>query len=154
MHWARGRAAPPATLILAWIGILLLLVAAVGLSMGALFPTDPITVAPENASPTARLHALAVLIGNPPFLLAALLLLIAIWGNGVWEGVRVPLLILTTLIWLSLAAMIAIAAILLPRNGGFGPAVMIGWPNRVLMLSYAGWLMAAAWPFAWGRVAG
>ena len=33
----------------------------------------------------------------------------------------------------------------LPRNGGkFGPEVPIGWPNRLLVVAYAAWLIALA----------
>jgi hypothetical protein len=29
-----------------------------------------------------------------------------------------------------------------------GPERFIGWPNRLLMVGYAAWLMIAAWPMA------
>jgi hypothetical protein len=36
-------------------------------------------------------------------------------------------------------------ALLLPQNGGdFGPDVLIGWPNRFLMVAYITWLMVVA----------
>jgi hypothetical protein len=36
--------------------------------------------------------------------------------------------------------------VLLPQNGGkFGPHVIIGWPNRLVVLAYCGWLMLVAW---------
>jgi hypothetical protein len=34
---------------------------------------------------------------------------------------------------------------MLPRAGGFGPEVWIGWPNRILMLAYGLWLMTVAY---------
>jgi len=42
--------------------------------------------------------------------------------------------------------MFATMAVLLAQNHGrFGPDVLIGWPNRLLVIAYSGWLMAVAW---------
>jgi hypothetical protein len=41
--------------------------------------------------------------------------------------------------------MVALIAILLPAHGGFGPSVIIGWPNRLLMLAYYTWVLLVGW---------
>lgn len=42
--------------------------------------------------------------------------------------------------------MIATLAVMLPQAGGkFGPDVVIGWPNRLVLLAYGVWLMVGAW---------
>jgi hypothetical protein len=36
--------------------------------------------------------------------------------------------------------------VLLPQNDGkFGPSVIIGWPNRLLVVAYCAWAMVVAW---------
>jgi hypothetical protein len=36
-------------------------------------------------------------------------------------------------------------AILLSLHGGFGPDVLVGWPNRIMILSHCAWLTLVAW---------
>ncbi len=37
-------------------------------------------------------------------------------------------------------------AVFLPQHDGkLGPDVLIGWPNRFMMLAYSGWLLTVAW---------
>jgi hypothetical protein len=47
--------------------------------------------------------------------------------------------------WISLVLLFAVIGIMLPQAGGFGPDVWIGWPNRILMLSYGLWLMTVSY---------
>ena len=47
-----------------------------------------------------------------------------------------------------LGAMVAIIATTLPKAGGFGPDVLIGWPNRLMFVTYFGWIMMTAAPLA------
>lgn len=128
------------------IGLVLLFCAAVGLAAAATFPTDPITVGPGDASPAARLHGLSVIIGVPTLTIAALLLSDALARTQSWTPVRLPLLGFAYLIWIGLALTIAVVAIGLPKNGGFGPAVQVGWPNRLTFIAYFGWLGSLSWP--------
>jgi hypothetical protein len=130
------------------LGLALLFVAAVGLFMAAMYRTDPFNVAPADASPTGRMHALAVMIGNPAFVLASVLISLGTRSDPLWASIRLQLLLLDVAIGISLGAMIAIAAVLIPRNGGLGPSVPIGWPNRALVLAYSGWLVVASLPLA------
>ncbi len=40
---------------------------------------------------------------------------------------------------------IAALVVMLPIDGKFGPDVLIGWPNRLMILTHCGWLMTVAW---------
>ena len=128
------------------IGLASLFFAAVGLALASIFPTDPITVSPGDASPAARLHGLSVMIGVPTVTVAALLVSHSLAQNPIWTAVRLPLLGFAHLTWLSLALTIAVVAIWMPRHGGFGPAVLVGWPNRLMFIAYFGWLGSLSWP--------
>lgn len=131
-----------------WIGIAFLLATVAGYTLAGLFPTDPISVSPENASSAARLHALSFAIGVPSFVLASQLISYALIGDGRWDDVRLVAYGFAHVNWLALGAMVAIIVVMLPKAGGFGPDVLIGWPNRLMFITYFGWLMATAWPLA------
>lgn len=136
---------------LGWIGLAFLLATAVGYTLAAVFPTDPITVGPQDASSAAKLHAMAFAIGVPGFIIASQMISFALAGNQLWDGVRTPMFGFAHLNWVGLGIMVAIIATMLPKTGGFGPEVLIGWPNRLMFLTYFGWLLTTAWPLVWLR---
>ena len=137
---------PLTTSLLGWFGLAFLLLTACAYGLAAIFPTDPITVGPDQASAAARLHALAFAIGVPGFILASQLISFALLGNPLWDPVRFAAFAFAHLNWIGLGLMVAIIAIMLPKTGGFGPEVLIGWPNRLMFATYFGWLVTSAWP--------
>ena len=130
------------------IGLGLLAVAAVGLAMAARFPMDPVSTPPAQMSFTGRMHGVAFLLGVPCMVLAVLLLSLALVSLGSHR--LLPLVTITVVVWLSLVIMIAIMLMVGPGKepDPNGPERFIGWPNRLLMVGYAAWLMVAAWPMA------
>jgi hypothetical protein len=116
------------------IGLAFLLAAAVGLAMAAMFDWKH------------NLHGLASIIGVPSLPITAMLISVSLIRNQAWLPARRLLLWTANLTWMSLVLMLATLFIGLSQNGGqFGPNVLVGWPNRFLMLAYGGWLMVAAW---------
>ena len=86
------------------------------------------------------------MIGIPSLPIAAMLVSLSLVRNQVWSSARRSLLWTANLTWMSLVVMFATLFIGLSQSGGeFGPDVPIGWPNRLLMLAYGGWLMIVAW---------
>lgn len=115
------------------IGLASLLISAAGMSMAAFFDINH------------RLHGLATLIGNPPFLIAAVLISLNLVRNPVWAAKRQSLLWMAILPWLSVALVVIVMFVGLSQSGNeFGPGVPIGWPNRIAVLTYCGWLITAA----------
>jgi hypothetical protein len=103
---------------------------------------DPAGTPCDRVSFSGKMHGVAFLVGVPCQLLAVLLLSL---GPS-----RLPLLMLTALVWLSLVVVIAIMLMVgagKPSNPN-GPERFLGWPNRLFMISYGVWLMVAAWPIA------
>jgi hypothetical protein len=116
------------------IGLVFLLAAAVGLAMAAMFDWKH------------NLHGLASMIGVPSLSIAPMLISVSLVRNQAWSSARQLFLWSANLTWMSLVLMIATMFIGLSQSGGeFGPDVPIGWPNRLLMLAYGGWLMIVAW---------
>lgn len=116
------------------IGLGFLLFSAVGMSLAAIFDVSH------------KLHGLAAMIGIPSLPIAAMLISVGLIRNKAWSVVRRRLLWTANLTWMSLGLMVAILFIGLAQSGGeFGPDVLIGWPNRLLVVLYCAWLATAAW---------
>lgn len=115
------------------IGLGFLLVSALGMGLAILFPM-----------PDPR-HGLATLVGIPTFPIAALLTSARLSRDPNWSAARRPLLWAANLTWISLVVMFAALFTGLSQSGGqFGPGVLIGWPNRLVVVAYTAWLMTAA----------
>jgi len=115
------------------IGLGFLLVSAVGTGMAAFFDISH------------SLHGLAFMIGIPSLPIAASLISISLFRDPSWTSRRHSLLWAAILPWMSIVLMVTMMSIGLSQSGGeFGPDVLIGWPNRLVVLAYCGWLMVAA----------
>jgi hypothetical protein len=118
------------------VGAAFLIAATVGLTLAAVFSTDPPSTAPDQMTFDGQMHAVGFMIGVPGELFAALFLTVELRRRERWRaGLLVASAIAT---WLSLAIMIP----LLISQRGFGI------PNRTLMVAYALWLIVAAAPLA------
>lgn len=115
------------------IGLFFLLAAGLGLSLAAIFDwTNP-------------LHGLAAMIGIPSQTIAALVLSVSLSRRQPGVFSRKPLLATASLVWISLIVMQILLFTGLARTGGqFGPDVLVGWPNRILVAAYCAWLLTAA----------
>jgi hypothetical protein len=139
---------PQVPSLLGRVGLAFLLAAAFAGALAARYPMDPVSTPPAQMSFTGKMHGVSFLIGVPGQVLAALLLSLALRNQT--SHASLPLLALTGVIWLSLVIMIAIMLIVGPGKppNVNGPERFVGWPNRLLMVAYAVWLMVAAWPMA------
>ncbi len=117
------------------VGLALLLVAALGMALAAIFDIRQ------------GLHGLATLLGNLPFVAAAVLVSTRLARAEPGHPGRRSLLWSANLPWLSLALMVGAVLIGVASNGGqFGAEMPIGWPNRLLVLAYCAWtIIAARW---------
>ena len=129
-----------------YVGLAILLATAAAMAVAAMFTTDPITTPTGARSAHGKLHGTAAMVGIPGFAIAAALITWSLVRNPSWDSSRWPLIWSACFVWFSLLAMILTVLVLLPRNGGtFGPGVPVGWPNRLVMISYYTWLTAVAW---------
>jgi hypothetical protein len=115
------------------IGLGFLLMAALGTALAAFFDVRQ------------PLHGLATLMGIPSIPLAALLISQSLLRNQAWASARRSLLLTAHLTWISPLLMVAMLIIGLSRSGGvFDPGVLIGWPNRLVVVAQCAWPIVVA----------
>lgn len=127
------------------IGLAFLLLSALGMTTAAVFAADPIVASPDELTTHGNLHAVGAFLGIPGFPIAALLVSRSLLRNPVRSPARRSILWTAALNWVGLLALVVTVAFVLPRSGGFGPDVPIGWPNRLFLVANCAWLMAVAW---------
>ena len=131
------------------IGLAVLLASAAAMSAAAVFAIDPITASKDELTTHGNLHALASMIGVPGLPVAAVLISRGLARNQAWSSARRSLLWSANLTWISVLLIVLTLAVMLPQAGGkFGPDVLIGWPNRLMIVAYCAWLMVVAWRVA------
>lgn len=119
-----------------------LLVTAAGLAMGGLFTSDPITATHDQLTTHGNLHGLGFMLGCPAFMIAVTLVNRAVRRNPAWVHVARRVRWATRAVWASLVLFVGSMGVFF--DGGFGPDVKIGWPNRILVLSWAAWVIVVA----------
>jgi hypothetical protein len=126
------------------IGLALLLVSALGLTIAAIFTTDPITVSENAVTTEGTLHNLGGTLGLAmPF--AAVLIGWKLAPNPAWSSARRPILWATGLALVAFVVSFVSLSVMVSLSGGkFGPEVLVGWPNRFEIVAYSVWLMVVA----------
>ena len=125
----------------AWPERLGLVLVAAGPSGAAFIDTDPITTPHSEMSRRSNVHAALGSLFILGFPLAATVAGIGAAGDAAVGSV---------LAWASLAPWVALAWFLgsnlryAHSHDRMGPDVRVGWPNRVSMLVYLGWVALAA----------
>jgi hypothetical protein len=127
------------------IGLVLLLVSALGLTMGGIFTTDPITATSKELTTTGSLHGVGFFLGIPTIVLASTLISRSLARNPAWFTAKRSIGWAAGLVWVGLVVFGLAIAITLPGSNGFGPDVPVGWPNRFLIVTQCAWLMVVAW---------
>lgn len=116
------------------LGLALMLLAAFGMALAGVFAPDPVN----------RLHEVGAMLDHLPF--AALLISWSLSRNPTWRPARRTLLWTAALPLLGLVIFVVSMGVMLPRNEGKpGPGVLVGWPNRIMILAHCAWLMPVAW---------
>jgi hypothetical protein len=126
------------------IGLALLLVSALGLTIAAIFTTDPITVSDNAVTTKGTLHNFGGTLGIA-MPLAAVLVGWKLARSPAWLSARLPLFWATGLALVAFLVSFVSFGVMVSRSGGeFGPGVLVGWPNRIEILAYSVWLMVVA----------
>jgi hypothetical protein len=71
-----------------YIGLVLLLVSALGMTIAAIFTTDPITASQDKLTTHGNLHGVGALLGIPTFPIAVTLVSLSLARNPAWSSAR------------------------------------------------------------------
>lgn len=122
------------------IGLWLLPVTVFGITLGAIFPTDPITTARDAFSTAGTLHNLGGLFSVLMFPFVAAFITWGLARIPSWKNVRSWIILLATTVWLSLVWYFTAYYTV----GTPGPDALIGYPNRLFIVAYCVWLIVLA----------
>lgn len=122
------------------IGTGFLLIGALGLTLAGLFTTDPLTTSLDAQSTSSKLHSLGAILGDG-VAIGATLITGSLIRNKSWRLARWWMIGILAVMWIVYAWLI----MSMPADGNFGPGVAVGWPSRLLMVSYCLWFIVIAW---------
>ena len=127
------------------VGIWLLLGAAFGLGLAVFCPMDPLTTPAGQETMQGNLHGISALIGIPSFIAATLVLAYALRKKPEWRSVGPWLTAVAHATWIGLVLMIVCMVLLLAAQVTV-MGELVGYANRLLVIAYALFLIAAAMP--------
>lgn len=123
-------------------GLGLLLIAAIGAAMGGLFPMDPVHTPSDQATQSGQLHGVGALLGIPGLILAVSFINGSLMRRPAWRGSRRLLLWTALAVWLTLLVFATSMTLLI--TGKVSVNLLIGWQNRLLMVSHIAWAVLLA----------
>jgi hypothetical protein len=127
-----------------YLGLAMLVVSAAGMVLAGIFVTEPVNAARVATTMHGRLHGIGFMLDTVPF--AAVLINWSLARNVAWSSERHLLLWTAGLPLIGLAIFIVSMARMLPPPGTMiGPDVLVGWPNRILVLTHCAWILPVAW---------
>ena len=121
------------------IGIVMILLSSAGMFIAAIFKTDALNTSPELVTQSGMLHQVGAMLDQIPF--AALLITIALFRKREWHVNRWLLIVSLIFVWFGMIYFIASIRIHFPADGKFGPNVLVGWQNRIMIVTQALWLI-------------
>jgi hypothetical protein len=123
------------------IGKIILAISAIGFLSAGFFNTDPSILPQEQATTSGFIHSLgAGLAGLLPF--SALFFTWVFIKNTKYKMYKIPILLVTILLWISEVNLMVDMATELPKNNGnLGPNVLVGWSNRIMILFSLLWII-------------
>ena len=124
------------------IGLVMLILSAAGMFIAAIFKTDPLGTSQEAVTTSGTLHQLGAMLDQIPF--GAVLITLALFRKKEWRVNRWMLLGSLILVWFGLIYFIASIRIHFPADGKFGPNVLVGWQNRIMIATQALWIILIA----------
>jgi Protein of unknown function (DUF998) len=126
------------------IGRACLYISAAGLTIAAVFVTDPITTSSQDATTVGKLHNLGGGLGLA-MPIAAAIIGWKLSRHPAWHRYRIAVRVASLVsVVASAAAAVTIGTMAASHDNTVGPDVLVGWPNRIEILATAGWLIVTA----------
>ncbi|WP_188996147.1 DUF998 domain-containing protein [Paenibacillus nasutitermitis] len=119
-----------------YIGLVIFGLSATGVLIAAVFVTDPISVSPDAATFSGKMHSIGATLDYTP--VAALLISFALARNEAWRPIRGRLFVTSGI----MIVLMALFILQIPGDGQFNPDVLAGLFGRFLVVSYLGWFLS------------
>lgn len=133
------------------IGLLGLIASASGMIIAGICKTDPLGTPLDQVTKSGELHQLGASLDQIPF--AIILITISlIRNNDFWKGRKRLMFGLIMLVWVGLLSFIISLAVQFPADRVFGPNVVVGWQNRLMIVTQAVWLIIVARQAMFARI--
>ena len=124
------------------IGLIMLIIAATGMILAAIFKTDPLNTPANMVTQSGKLHQLGAMLDQVPF--ATIFITIAFFRKRTWSINRFLLIIALVMVWFGFIYFAGSVKAQFPADGRFGPSVTVGWQNRIMIITQAIWLVIIA----------
>lgn len=121
------------------IGLILLIISAVGMFIGGIFATDPLNTAPKFQTLSGKLHQIGAMLDQIPF--AAIFITIALFKKKNWKIRKWLAFASLVLVWFGFIYFVGSIQNQFPADGKFGPDVLVGWQNRLMIITQALWIV-------------
>ncbi|HMF72980.1 MAG TPA: DUF998 domain-containing protein [Flavitalea sp.] len=128
------------------IGVWLLFIVGLSVIVAGFFVMDPVTAGKDELTTHGNLHGMSSMIGVPGLSIAAMLISFSLADkNPNWTSAKAQLKLAAYFCLICLVVMFATVFMGLSKTGGkFGPDVLAGWANRLLVVSWYIWLVLIA----------
>ncbi len=124
------------------IGLVMLLIASTGMILAAIFKTDALNTPANLVTQSGKLHQTGAMLDQIPF--AAIFITIAFFRKKDCHINKLLLIIALILVWFGFIYFIGSVKAQFPADGKFGPNVLVGWQNRLMIITQAVWLVIIA----------
>jgi hypothetical protein len=120
------------------IGLVILVISASGMILAAICKADPLNTPTALQTETGKLHQLGAMLDQIPF--TAVFITIALFRKNAWHINRLYLVLMLLLVWFGFIFFVGSVKAQFPADGKFGPTVLVGWQNRIMIVTQAIWL--------------
>jgi Protein of unknown function (DUF998) len=124
------------------IGLIMLIISAAGMIIASIFKTDALNTKPELVTQSGKLHQLGAMLDQIPF--ATIFITISLFRKKDWHINRLLLILTLILVWFGFIYFVGSIKTQFPADGKFGPNVLVGWQNRIMIITQAIWLAMLA----------
>lgn len=107
--------------------------------LAAICKTDPLNTPTRLQTEAGRLHQQGAMLDQVPF--AAVLITIALYREKELKINSLCLLLMLLLVWFGFVLFVGSIKAQFPADGRFGPKVLVGWQNRIMIITQAMWLI-------------
>jgi hypothetical protein len=129
--------------IIGKIGLVIMIITSFGMLLGGIFKTDPLNTIPELQTQAGKIHQYGAMLDQFPF--AIIFITISLFIKRELKINKWFLIIAFIMVWIGFILFVGSVKSQFPNDGKFGPEVLVGWQNRLMIITQAFWLLLISW---------